>query len=134
MKRNPSPRGFTLIELLIVVTVIGILATIAYPSYQDYIRKNRRAGIQSFMVQLAAKQEQYVLDAREYASGASAVATLGLTVPPTLQTYYDFTTVPITATTAPLAFTITATAIGAQSVDGNLTLDSTGAKTPAGKW
>lgn len=134
MKRNPSPRGFTLIELLIVVTVIGILATIAYPSYQDYIRKNRRAGIQSFMVQLAAKQEQYVLDAREYASGASAVTTLGLTVPPTLQTYYDFTTVPITATTAPLAFTITATAIGAQSVDGNLTLDSTGAKTPAGKW
>jgi type IV pilus assembly protein PilE len=134
MKRHPSPRGFTLIELMIVVTVIGILATLAYPSYQDYIRRNRRAGIQSFMVQLAAKQEQYVLDARQYASGAGAAATLGLTVPPTLQSYYDFTTVPITATTTPLAFTITAHAIGVQSVDGDLTLTNTGVKGPAGKW
>ncbi|MEO7152883.1 MAG: prepilin-type N-terminal cleavage/methylation domain-containing protein, partial [Burkholderiaceae bacterium] len=36
-------RGFTLIELMIVVAIVSILAAIAVPSYQDYVRKGRRA-------------------------------------------------------------------------------------------
>ena len=38
-----SQRGFTLIELMIVVAVVGILSAIAYPSYQEYVAKGRRA-------------------------------------------------------------------------------------------
>jgi type IV pilus assembly protein PilE len=38
-----AAKGFTLIELMIVVAVVGILAAIAYPSYQDSVRKSRRA-------------------------------------------------------------------------------------------
>jgi len=122
--------GFTLIELLIVIAVVAVLAAIALPTYQAQIRKGHRAAAQSYMMDLAQREAQYLLDARLY---ASTEAALGYTATPTdVAPYY---TIGIAAPiVAPPAFTITATAIGAQVADGGLTIDNKGTKTPSGKW
>ena len=127
----------SLIELMIAVVIVAILAAVAYPSYENQLRKGRRASAQTFIVDLANREQQYLLDARGYAIGATALAQLGFAneaaIPADVSTYYTITIGPAAATTPP-TFTITATPkAGTKQVsDGPLTLDSTGAKTRNG--
>ncbi|HYT97847.1 MAG TPA: type IV pilin protein, partial [Casimicrobiaceae bacterium] len=71
-------RGFTLVEMMIVATLVGVLAAIAYPSYQEYQKRARRSAAETFMLDLANRQQQYLLDVRSYA-GATTCTTAGLT-------------------------------------------------------
>lgn len=123
-------KGFSLIELMIAVVIVGILAAVALPSYQNYVVKGNRAAAQAFMMDVENRQKQYLLDARSYAAD---LATLGMTAPADVSNFY---TLSIATSSAPPAFTITATPIAGtrQESDGVLTLDNSGAKTPADKW
>jgi len=59
--------GFTLIEVMVVVAIVGILATVGYPAYSDYLRRGKIAEAVSTLAETRAKLEQYFLDNRTYA-------------------------------------------------------------------
>lgn len=121
--------GFTLIELMVVVAVVGILIAVAYPSYSNYLLKGRRAAAQGHLMDIAQRQQQYLLDARAY---AASVSELGVTTPTDVSKYYTIAiTNPNPAFTGSSPSFITSAApIGAQADDqcGTLSLDSTGNK------
>lgn len=77
MKKQQS--GFTLIEIMITVTIIGILASIAYPSYQESVRKSKRAEGRSALLEMMQQQERYMTQYNQYlaiASGASNYSSI----------------------------------------------------------
>ncbi len=61
-------KGFTLIEILIVVAILGILAAVAYPSYQDNVRKSNRALGKAILLTVATKEEQFFVNNNQYAT------------------------------------------------------------------
>ncbi len=134
MNTHRRSAGFTLIELMIAVVIVAIITVLAYPSYQDYLRKGRRASAQAFLMDLSNTEQRYLMDARAYATGSTALTTLNATVPSEVVSFYTVTIDPAAATTPP-TFTITATPIAgsAQDGDGALTIDQAGNKTRAGQ-
>ncbi|MEP7208792.1 MAG: type IV pilin protein [Casimicrobiaceae bacterium] len=66
-----SERGFTLIEVMVVVAIIGILATIAFPAYSDYIQRSRITEATTRLADFRVRMEQFFLDNRTYANGAA---------------------------------------------------------------
>ena len=127
-------RGFTLIEMLIVVALVAILAAVAIPSYREYIKKSRRAEAQSYLLSIAARQQQFLVDTRAYAT--LATLTAALPTPANVSAAYTVT-MPDPAGTPP-TFTVTAAPKTDQASEkcGTLTINETGTKTAAvsGCW
>ena len=122
-------QGFSLIELMVVVAIVGILAAIAIPNYRDYVIRGNRSAAQAYMLDLANREKQYLLDARAYTDDLAELNSS--TVPSEVAENYELG---IEVDTAPSSFIITATAINQQVSDGDLTLDNLGNKLPAEKW
>ena len=127
MKHHVS--GFTLIELMIAIAIIAIIASIAYPSYQEQVRSSRRSTAMGDLQSLAQALERY-FNANDTYVGAGTVGG-----PPTVYAsespidsstkYYDLTTAVLTGTT----YTVRATPKGSQAGDGIIELSFTGART-----
>lgn len=128
-------RGFTLLELMIVVAIIGILAAVAYPSYQDYTTQARRTDAQSMLMKFANAMERHYTTGFTYmevgttdeggeTTGDSGAPTIFSTQSPKDGTtkYYNLT---IKTGVTAAAYTLVATPIGAQVGDGILELTST---------
>lgn len=124
-------KGFTLIELMIAVAIVAILAAVAIPSYQQYTLKSRRAVAKTFLLDVSAKQQQYLLDARTYATSLSA---LNLSLPSEIANFYDASfPAPPTAT----SFTIQVVPKNGQEKDlggATISIDNLGTKLPDSAW
>lgn len=126
-------KGVTLIELMVVIVIVGILASIAVPSYRNYVIRAQRTDAMSALLRVTAAQEKFYLQNNTYASNAllddAPPAGLGIT-----GTENGWYTLAITTTNG-LArdFTVTATPVsgGPQASDSHcasFSITSTGAK------
>lgn len=130
MKTN----GFTLIELMIAVAIVGILAALAYPSYQDSVRKTHRAEAQGDLMELASFMERYFTENNSYTDGGVGPALPFTQSPRTGTQFYILEFSARNATT----YTLRARPQGNQTADtcGAMTLTNTGATAAAtaGCW
>lgn len=97
--RRRAPGGFTLIEWMVVVTIVAILAVIAYPVYTQYLVRGDLAAAASELDARRSRMEQYFLSHRTYSDGpCSSGAPVN-----------DFA---LTCSTSASTYTITATGSG----------------------
>jgi type IV pilus assembly protein PilE len=127
--------GFTLIELMVTVSIIGILASIAIPSYHESVMKSRRADAKGALLGFENAMERYFTVHNKYTgaaddgddTGAPAPTVFSATSPVNSVTpYYNLTISEATTST----YTLNATPTGVQVNDicGVLTLNHTGVK------
>ena len=124
-------QGFTLIELMITIAIIGILAAIAVPSYQNSIKKSRRADAQGALMGFANAMERHFTANGTYEEAAANGADTGAPTIFSIQSpvdgsaaYYNLTISAADTNT----YTLLAAPINAQVGDGNMELDHTGAR------
>ena len=147
MRRIPSTpttaRGFTLIEVMITVAIVAILASIALPSYQEHVRKAKRAEAQSILLEAAQYMQRY------YSGNDRYTATQGSVTTEAVQTLGDDSLLPaplrqspktgggsanytiaVLARDVPPTFTLKATRAGTMTGDkcGTLTLTGQGVR------
>lgn len=144
-RRRPAVRGFSLLELMIALAIIGILAAIALPSYDDYVLRSNRTVARTVIMRIVGQQESYFSDRKQYATTLPILNSADYGSATTVYVRRDGSVQATNASDAIYAVTLTgagataysvqATPVNAQAGDtkcGTLTYASTGARTASG--
>ena len=113
--------GFTLVELMIVIAVMAILVSLALPSYQQSIRKGRRADAQTDLIEFVGQAERVFTQTNSYATAVLPATT-------------DFYTYTFSVAASASAYTIQAAPKTVQDQDrcGTMRVDQAGLRTRTG--
>lgn len=137
--------GFSLVELMVAVAIIGILAAIALPSYNQYLIRANKSAAKAVLLEAASRQEQYIVQNRSYfvTTTDNDFSGLGMTIPTDVQRAYTFTitapALPVTTNTALASmptFQVTATPLAGSIQAGEATLyvNQFGLRMPVAQW
>lgn len=124
-------KGFTLIELLVAIAIVGIIAAIALPSYQESIKKTRRSDALAALTRGAMLQERFYTNNNAY---SNLMANLGGTTSD--EGYYTIAVSTAACTSSCFSLSATPVAGGGQASDNDcwtITLIHTGLKSSAKK-
>ena len=121
MKHPRSAKGFTLIEVLVAMTCVGVLATVAWPSYQTLMWRSQRAQARTALLQAAHWLERAASANGSYPASTDIPASV-------LQV--EGQRYQMQVTSSPQSYTLSALPLGPQSADacGTLTLNHLGVR------
>lgn len=138
-RRHAGAHGFTLMELLITVAILGILASVAIPQYQQYVMRARRAEAKSALARVQGAQERYFTVNNTYTTDPTQLGLGACTAPNTTpsadtcaSSNYVITIGTITGSTIATSYALSAAPVKGDAMCGTLTIDSLNTKNVSG--
>ena len=121
-------KGFSLIELMVAVVIVGILAAVAIPNYQEYVKRGARTAGQNYLADLAQRQELRFQNSRTYSDTVSDFGD----VPADVSKRYGAAVItkvdPAAGTLGSFSITLSPLSTGLLAGDGDLVINSDGVR------
>jgi type IV pilus assembly protein PilE len=127
--------GVTLMELLTVIVILGIISSIAVPSYRSYLMRTNRSDAKSALMQIQAAQEKFYIQNNKYTNKLKEAPPAGLGLPEFSANRYYKLSVTLDADEQGYSAKAEPTTEGGQSSDAkckDFTLDDSGARSVSG--
>ena len=126
-------KGFSLIELLIVVTIVGILATIGIPAYSKQVDAAKRSDGKAMLMTIQSKMERYIFDNSTYPTSLAMINEYSADIITSVEGYYEIN-IKAASSSCPIisCYILRGVPKGRQNTDGELLLSSNG--TRSGAW